>query len=67
MDPCDDEAGYIVPPGDYLLNETAHYIERAYDRFQRRHYEETNCVGPETAAAINDAAAELHGVLASQD
>lgn len=64
---CDDEVGYIVPPRDYLLNETAPYIERAYDQFERRHYEETNCVGPETAAAINDTVAELYGELAGQD
>ena len=55
----DDEIGYIVPPEDFLLNETAPYIEYAYDKFDRRHYEETNSVGPETAGVINGAVEEL--------
>ena len=55
----DDEIGYIVPPEDYLLNETAPYLEKAYDKFDRRHYEETNCVGPNAAGIINGAVSEL--------
>ena len=56
---CDDEVGYIVPPEDYLLHDTLPYFDRAYDQFNRRHYEETNCVGPETAATICDAIGDL--------
>lgn len=55
----DDEIGYIVPPEDFLLNEEAPYLERVYDKFDRRHYEETNCVGPETAGVINATVDEL--------
>ena len=59
----DDEIGYIVPPEDFLLNETMPYLEKAYDQYDRRHYEETNCVGPETAGVINNAVAELAGEI----
>ncbi len=59
----DDEIGYIVPPEDYLLNADAPYLERAYDKFDRRHYEETNCVSPETAGIINAAVFELAGEI----
>ena len=55
----DDEIGYIVPPEDFLLNETAPYLEKTYDKFDRRHYEETNCVGPNAAGIINVAVSEL--------
>jgi len=55
----DDEIGYIVPPEDFLLHDTAPYLEKTYDKFERRHYEETNCVGPGTAGVINAAVAEL--------
>ena len=55
----DDEIGYIVPPEDFMLHETMPYLEKTYDKFDRRHYEETNCVGPETAGMINAAVAEL--------
>lgn len=60
---CDDEIGYIVPPRDFLLNEKAPYFDRAYDQYDRRHYEETNCLGPDTAALINAAAEELAGEI----
>jgi len=49
-----DEIGYVIPPNDYLLNESKPYIEKAIDRHGRRHYEETNSPGPDTAKAISD-------------
>jgi len=52
---CNDELGYIVPPSDFLLNETNPYIERTKDKFGEDHYEETNSVGPECAGAIAQA------------
>lgn len=56
---CDDEVGYIVPPEDYLLNEKEPYLSYAYDQHDRRHYEETNCVGIDAAKTICDAIGEL--------
>ena len=51
---ADDEIGYIVPPDDFLLNGTNPYFERTDDRHGRRHYEETNSLGPNTAQTIAD-------------
>ncbi|MDO4739106.1 MAG: hypothetical protein Q4A66_00415 [Eubacteriales bacterium] len=49
---ANDELGYIVPPSDFLLNEEAPYIKRTMDSLGEDHYEETNSVGPECAAAV---------------
>lgn len=49
---ANDELGYIVPPSDFLLNRYHPYIERTMDAKGEDHYEETNSVGPECAAAI---------------
>ncbi|MBR5444871.1 MAG: hypothetical protein IKV57_02035 [Clostridia bacterium] len=49
---CNDELGYIVPPSDYLVNETMPYIEKTEDPTGENHYEETNSCGPETARVI---------------
>ena len=35
-----------------MLNEDAPYLDKAIDRFGRRHYEETNSMGPRTAEII---------------
>lgn len=56
---ANDELGYVLPPNDYLLNKKAPYIEKATDRFNRRHYEETNSVGPKTADVIARTVAEI--------
>ena len=50
-----DELGYIVPPSDFLVNETAPYLSRIKDYKDEDHYEETNSVGPLCAQAIADA------------
>ena len=52
---ANDEIGYIVPPSDFLLNETLPYIEKTMDDKGENHYEETNSVGPLCAQAIADA------------
>ncbi len=49
---ANDELGYVLPPNDFMLNEDTPYLDRAIDRFGRRHYEETNSMGPETAEII---------------
>lgn len=49
---CDDELGYVIPPNDFLLNEDTPYLDKAFDCHGRRHYEETNSMGPKTAFAI---------------
>ncbi len=52
---ANDELGYVIPPNDFMLNETQPYMDNAVDRLGRRHYEETNSMGPRTAQFISDA------------
>ena len=52
---ANDELGYIIPPSDFLLSETAPYLSRTMDRRGEDHYEETNSVGPECAARLAEA------------
>ena len=47
-----DFTGYVVPPNDFYLNPNEPYINGARDRLDRRHYEETNSLGPETAPIV---------------
>ena len=56
---ANDELGYIVPPSDFLVNETNPYLERIEDARGEDHYEETNSVGMECALAIAQACEEL--------
>ena len=49
---ANDELGYVLPPNDFMLNADTPYLDKAIDRFGRRHYEETNSMGPETAEII---------------
>jgi len=49
---CNDELGYIIPTNDFYLNQETPYINGATDHLQRRHYEETNSVGPRVAETI---------------
>ncbi len=49
---CNDELGYIIPDNDFLLHEWLPYFNIPYDSFERKHYEETNSVGPDTARTI---------------
>ncbi len=56
---ANDELGYILPPNDFILNEKSPYIENGRDKHNRRHYEETNSMGPKTAQVIADTVEEI--------
>ena len=58
---CNDELGYIVPPGDFVLHDEVPYLESADD-----HYEETNSTSRKTAARIAAAAERVLTALAVQ-
>ncbi len=49
---CNDEIGYIIPENDFLLHEWVPYFNNTDDENGRRHYEETNSLGPQAAGAI---------------
>ncbi|MBL90730.1 MAG: hypothetical protein CMH56_02835 [Myxococcales bacterium] len=46
-----DEIGYLVPPYDFILDESSPYIDEA----EGDHYEETNSVGPKALPLVQDA------------
>jgi hypothetical protein len=48
---CNDMTGYVVPPNDWFLGPDG-YFNGGRDRLGRRHYEETNSLGPATARVI---------------
>lgn len=52
---CNDELGYIIPENDFMLHEWLPYFNIPVDSFGRKHYEETNSVGPETAGTLLEA------------
>ena len=52
---ANDEIGYIVPPNDFLLSETAPYFSKTMDHKGENHYEETNSVGIHTSHRIAEA------------
>ena len=56
---ANDELGYVLPPNDYILNEKSPYLENGKDKFGRRHYEETNSMGPRTAEVIAKTVEEI--------
>ncbi len=56
---CNDELGYIIPENDFMLHEWLPYFNIPYDSFDRKHYEETNSVGPQTAGTLLEAMDEL--------
>ena len=56
---ANDEVGYIIPLNDYLLDEKQPYAESPRDRLGRRHYEETNSLGPATSQKIADVFADV--------
>lgn len=49
-----DFTGYVIPPNDFYLNPVEPYINGARDRLDRKHYEETNSLGPKTATIVAD-------------
>ena len=56
---ANDELGYVLPPNDFILHPETPYFENGRDVHNRRHYEETNSLGPETAATIADTVKEI--------
>lgn len=56
---ANDELGYVLPPNDFLLNAESPYLDRAIDKFGRRHYEETNSMGPNIAKEIAQAVEDI--------
>ncbi len=52
---CNDELGYIIPENDFYLHEWLPYFNQTNDEAGRKHYEETNSLGPQAAGAILDA------------
>ena len=55
-----DEIGYIVTPNDFMLHPELPYIDQVRDRLDRRHYEETNSLGPNTAHVIADTFTQMY-------
>lgn len=56
---CNDEIGYIIPDNDFMLHEWLPYFNIPYDENGRKHYEETNSVGPDTARTLLEAMNEV--------
>ncbi|MCQ2480131.1 MAG: hypothetical protein MJ120_05765, partial [Clostridia bacterium] len=54
-----DMTGYVVPPNDFVLHKTQPYLNKAYDRFNRDHYHETNSMGIESQKVIADTFTKL--------
>ncbi len=46
------EIGYILAPNDFMLDNSLPYIDEARDSFGRKHYPETNSLGPDTSQKI---------------
>lgn len=58
---CNDELGYIIPENDFFLHEWLPYFNIPVDASGRKHYEETNSLGPKAAGAILDTIDTLIG------
>lgn len=56
---ANDEVGYILPPNDFVLNDKNPYSDNGRDVHGRRHYEETNSLGPKTAQTLATALEDL--------
>ncbi len=56
---ANDELGYVLPPNDFILHDETPYFENGRDIHGRRHYEETNSLGPKTAETIAQTVAEI--------
>ena len=56
---CNDELGYIIPENDFYLHEWFPYFNTTFDSDDRKHYEETNSLGPCAAGAILEAMDKL--------
>lgn len=49
---ANDFTGYVIPPNDFYLHPEEPYINGGRDRLDRKHYEETNSLGPNTAPIV---------------
>lgn len=58
---CNDELGYIIPENDFYLHEWLPYFNTTVEDDGRKHYEETNSLGPKAAGTILDAMDKLIG------
>ncbi|MBR0135380.1 MAG: hypothetical protein IJM18_04205, partial [Clostridia bacterium] len=47
-----DMTGYCVEKNNFILNPTQPYLNTARDRFDEKHYHETNSMGPRTQEVI---------------
>lgn len=56
---ANDEIGYIITPNDFYLHPEEPYITGAKDSNDRKHYEETNGLGPNTAFKIAEVFTEM--------
>ncbi len=56
---ANDELGYVLPPNDFILHDETPYFENGHDIHGRRHYEETNSLGPKTAERIAQTVKEI--------
>lgn len=56
---CNDMTGYVVPPNDWHLHESRPYLDGGKDASGRKHYEETNSLGPNTAKIIAETFREI--------
>ena len=63
---ANDELGYIIPPNDFLLSETAPFFDKIEDHKGENHYEETNSVGVHTAGRIAEAFEATRKALAGK-
>ena len=54
-----DMTGYSVEPNEFILHLTQPYLNTTRDRFNERHYHETNSMGPQTQPIIAKTFAEV--------
>lgn len=60
---CDDELGYIIPPGQFLTDDRLPFIVRRKDETGEDHYEETNAVSVYAAQCLAEAFETLAGLM----
>ena len=60
---ANDELGYIIPPNDFILDETYPFLVKAFDHGGRRHYEETNSTGPRTAHILAETFTQIMHIV----
>ena len=54
-----DMTGYCIEPNQFILKPGQPYLDTARDRFDERHYHETNSMGPRTANVIAETFGEI--------